>query len=470
MNGQASQHPLLPSQVPVGDMTTQAHISSDTGTPCEIHWRKGEVLGHGSFGTVYMGLDLDTGILMAVKEIRFDQSSMKEIKALRDEIEIMKKLDHPNITQYLGTSQINNYLYILTEWVPGGSIKSLISKFGKFTEQIIHAYTSQILSGLIYLHDNNVLHRDIKPANVLVSDKGAIKLADFGASKQLRDVNVETFEESLKGTPYYIAPEVIIERKYSFASDIWSLGCTVYEMITGSPPWKQLQCGTIASLLYHIANGKQPPTIPSDISIELVSFLNTCFQRRPEERSSARELFQHPFMNKYKMRPENDYDSSTSNTPAPQIINNNLINTNPPAYPHSVRNTRPNSNNSIYNNSAVQSPGIMKNKQRYRTESANDCQISVSAEPASYNAANTMGNSVITKPSPPPFPKPIEIVQSSRFRQRRSYESNSPDTPVQERKLNDNYSERTFHNTINESKLTDPPTTTLSSINPSIYG
>lgn len=291
-------------------MITQAHSDQS-----DIRWRKGDVIGHGSFGTVYTGLDLDTGVLMAVKEIRFDKSSIKEIKSIRDEIEIMKKLDHPNITQYLGTSQQDNFLYILTEWIPGGSIKQLISKFGKLTEEIIHSYTLQILNGLIYLHSHNVLHRDIKPANVLVSDKGTVKLADFGASKQLRDFSSETFEESLKGTPYYLAPEVIIDRRYSYASDVWSLGCTVYEMVTGYPPWKEQQSCSIASLLFFIANSKSPPTIPTDISIELLSFLKTCFQRNPEERCSSQELLLHPFIMKYKLSKE--VVRSLGNTPNP---------------------------------------------------------------------------------------------------------------------------------------------------------
>jgi serine/threonine protein kinase len=123
---------------------------------------------------------------------------------------VLRSLDHANIVAYLHTEiDASDTLYIFTQWVPGGSIASIQRKFGKFTESVVQNYTRQILEGLAYLHANKVIHRDIKGANILVDDRGTIKLADFGACKRLSAQNTVLDEHtSLRGTPYYMAPEV----------------------------------------------------------------------------------------------------------------------------------------------------------------------------------------------------------------------------------------------------------------------
>ncbi|KAE8686726.1 Mitogen-activated protein kinase kinase kinase 2 [Hibiscus syriacus] len=261
-----------------------------------IRWRKGELIGSGAFGRVYMGMNLDSGELLAVL-IAANASKEKiqaQIRELEEEVKLLKNLSHPNIVRYLGTARENDSLNILLEFVPGGSISSLLGKFGSFPEPVIRMYTKQLLLGLEYLHKNRIVHRDIKGANILVDNKGCIKLADFGASKKVVELATINGAKSMKGTPYWMAPEVILQTGHSFSADIWSVGCTIIEMATGKPPWSQ-QYQEVAALFY-IGTTKSHPPIPEHLSFEAKDFLLKCLQKEPELRPSASDLLQHPFV------------------------------------------------------------------------------------------------------------------------------------------------------------------------------
>ncbi|CAI0559870.1 unnamed protein product [Linum tenue] len=188
-----------------------------------IRWRKGELIGCGAFGRVYMGMNLDSGELLAVKQVLIAANSASKektqahIRELEEEVKLLKNLSHPNIVRYLGTVREDDSLNILLEFVPGGSISSLLGKFGSFPESVIRMYTKQLLLGLAYLHNNGIMHRDIKGANILVDNKGCIKLADFGASKKVVELATINGAKSMKGTPYWMAPEVILQTGHSFS-------------------------------------------------------------------------------------------------------------------------------------------------------------------------------------------------------------------------------------------------------------
>ncbi|CAL5388599.1 unnamed protein product [Camellia sinensis] len=265
-----------------------------------IRWRKGELIGCGAFGRVYMGLNIDSGALLAIKQVSIaGNSAAKEktqahIRELEEEVNLLENLSHPNIVRYLGTTREDASLNILLEIVPGGSISSLLGKFGSFPESVIRMYTKQLLLGVEYLHRNGIMHRDIKGANILVDNKGCIKLADFGASKKVVELATMTGAKSMKGTPYWMAPEVILQTGYSFSADIWSVGCTVIEMATGKPPWSQ-QYQEVAALL-HIGTTKSHPPIPEHLSAEATDFLLKCLQKEPNLRPAASDLLQHPFV------------------------------------------------------------------------------------------------------------------------------------------------------------------------------
>ncbi|XVF63187.1 hypothetical protein PTKIN_Ptkin09bG0067900 [Pterospermum kingtungense] len=264
-----------------------------------FRWRKGELIGCGAFGRVYMGMNLDSGELLAIKQVLIGSNASKEktqahIRELEEEVKLLKNLSHPNIVRYLGTAREDDSLNILLEFVPGGSISSLLGKFGSFPESVVRMYTKQLLLGLEYLHNNRIVHRDIKGANILVDNKGCIKLADFGASKKVVELATINGAKSMKGTAYWMAPEVILQTGHSFSADIWSVGCTVIEMATGKPPWSQ-QYQEVAAL-FHIGTTKSHPPIPEHLSFEAKDFLLKCLQEEPGLRPSASELLQHPFV------------------------------------------------------------------------------------------------------------------------------------------------------------------------------
>jgi serine/threonine protein kinase len=226
--------------------------------------------------------------------------------ALKQEILLLKGLDHPNIVKYIytDTSKDKQGVDILLEYMPGGSVRSLLDKFGAFEESVIKTFIKQMLEGLKYLHSKGIIHRDLKCANVLVDDNFTIKLTDFGASKKVsftdtskntEDITNE-LSKSLKGSPYWMAPEVVLRTGHNKSADIWSLGCVLIEMRTGHPPWYSVSNNAM-KVLKTIATTKTGPPIPIDeFSIEARDFLNRCLKINPLHRSTAEELLSDKFM------------------------------------------------------------------------------------------------------------------------------------------------------------------------------
>jgi mitogen-activated protein kinase kinase kinase len=181
------------------------------------------------------------------------------------EISLLKQLSHPNIVRYLGSEKIGECYFIYLEYMSGGSIASLLKKHGAFAEQIVKNYVRQILTGLYYLHKHKVIHRDIKGANLLVDSDGVVKLADFGCSKRLeRSQSQEDMLTSLKGSVPWMAPEVIRQVRYGRKIDIWSLGCSVIEMLSASHPWGEME-NHLAGMM-KIALSSELPEFPEHIS------------------------------------------------------------------------------------------------------------------------------------------------------------------------------------------------------------
>ncbi|NXG07726.1 M3K19 kinase, partial [Sakesphorus luctuosus] len=266
-----------------------------------IMWTRGEVLGKGAYGTVYCGLT-SQGQLIAVKQVVLDTSDQltteKEYQKFHEEVDLLKTLKHVNIVTYLGTCLEDNILSIFMEFVPGGSISSIINRFGPLPEVVLCKYTEQILQGVAYLHANCVVHRDIKGNNVMLMPNGTVKLIDFGCARRLawtsaNGARSETLR-SVHGTPYWMAPEVINESGYGRKSDIWSIGCTVFEMATGKPPLASM--GRIAAMFYIGAHRGLMPSLPDGFSSAAVDFVHACLTRDQHERPSALQLLDHPFV------------------------------------------------------------------------------------------------------------------------------------------------------------------------------
>ncbi|KAK9271230.1 hypothetical protein L1049_026820 [Liquidambar formosana] len=301
-NSHTNVHPLpLPPGALAPSQSANIHHASEKPNVSSMNgqWQKGKLLGRGTFGSVYVATNCENGSLCAMKEVDIipdDPKSAECIKQLEQEIKVLQQLKHRNIVQYLGSEIIDDHFYIYLEYVHPGSINKYVREhFGAMTESVVRNFTRHIVSGLAYLHSKKTIHRDIKGANLLVDAHGVVKLADFGMAKLLTG---QASELSLKGSPYWMAPEVMqaamqkdANPDHAFAVDIWSLGCTIIEMLNGQPPWSELE-GPAA--MFKVLN-KTPP-IPDSLSSEGKDFLHHCFRRNPAERPSAVMLLKHPFL------------------------------------------------------------------------------------------------------------------------------------------------------------------------------
>ncbi|KAK1361627.1 hypothetical protein POM88_046101 [Heracleum sosnowskyi] len=253
-------------------------------------WEKGKLLGRGSLGPVYEGIS-DGGYLLAVKEVSMlDQGvqGRQSICRLEQEIDLLSELEHENIVRYLGTEKTESNFYIFLELASKGSLLSLYQQYHLQDSQV-SVFTRQILYGLKYLHDRNVVHRDIKCANILVDTNGTVKLSDFGLAKatKLNDV------QSCKGLAFWMAPEVVNRGQgYGLAADIWSLGCTVLELLTRELPYYPLEA---MQAIYRIRNSIAPP-VPDSLSKDARDFILKCIQVDPFSRPSAARLLDHSFV------------------------------------------------------------------------------------------------------------------------------------------------------------------------------
>ncbi|GKT46683.1 protein kinase byr2 [Colletotrichum spaethianum] len=271
-------------------------------------WMKGAMIGQGSFGCVYLALHAVTGELLAVKQVEApapgansqnDARKKSMIEALKREISLLRDLRHPNIVQYLGCSSSSEYLNIFLEYVPGGSVQTMLNSYGALPEPLVRSFVRQILTGLSYLHDREIIHRDIKGANILVDNKGTIKISDFGISKKLEATNIlsgannNKHRPSLQGSVFWMAPEVVKQTSYTRKADIWSLGCLVVEMMTGTHPYPD--CSQLQAI-FKIGGGKAAPTIPDHASDDAKTFLAQTFEMDHNLRPSADELMLSPFL------------------------------------------------------------------------------------------------------------------------------------------------------------------------------
>lgn len=333
-----------------------------------ISWQWGTCIGRGAFSQVFLGINTSNGEMIAVKvlkdmtAVRGDSGTIKTTDASdplqededweldepqraasfqtsmfdlersctvlmqkstsqletrwditeeqRAELRLLRSLRHRRIVQYLGFAVQDNQVCILLEYVAGGSLKSLIDAFQSFTESVVRIYSVQILQGLEFLHFHHVVHGDIKPHNILVSDKGQIKLSDFGTGKILRrqengafhaDIEVGDEPRTLQGTPLWMSPELVRTTEPSFAADIWAFGCVVLEMASGCKPWSEFEhFSETAPAIFGIGHATQGPSLEKlrdkQASENLLSFLEATFTLDPSHRPTASQLLTHPFI------------------------------------------------------------------------------------------------------------------------------------------------------------------------------
>ncbi|KAL6452521.1 STE11 Serine/threonine-protein kinase STE11 [Candida maltosa Xu316] len=280
--------------------------SGENGPP--ENWLKGARIGSGSFGTVYLGMNPFTGELMAVKQIPLvtntdgtdNEAQKNSMQEQQREMMLLKELNHENIVRYFGSSTDENFLNIFLEYVPGGSVQTMLHSYGPFEEPLIRNFIRQVLIGLSYLHGEDIIHRDIKGANILIDIKGTVKIGDFGISKKVSTIDEEDEDfkktgkrASLQGSVFWMAPEVVKQTTYTKKADIWSVGCLIVEMFTGRHPFPELsQMQALFKIGNHIS-----PAIPEWCTIEAREFLTKTFEINFEMRPDAIELLAEQFLN-----------------------------------------------------------------------------------------------------------------------------------------------------------------------------
>ncbi|XP_072622752.1 mitogen-activated protein kinase kinase kinase 4 isoform X1 [Vulpes vulpes] len=259
-------------------------------------WQRGNKIGEGQYGKVYTCISVDTGELMAMKEIRFQPNDHKTIKETADELKIFEGIKHPNLVRYFGVELHREEMYIFMEYCDEGTLEE-VSRLG-LQEHVIRLYSKQITIAINVLHEHGIVHRDIKGANIFLTSSGLIKLGDFGCSVKLKN-NAQTMPgevNSTLGTAAYMAPEVITRAKgegHGRAADIWSLGCVVIEMVTGKRPWHEYEHNF--QIMYKVGMGHKPP-IPERLSPEGKDFLSHCLESEPRMRWTASQLLDHSFV------------------------------------------------------------------------------------------------------------------------------------------------------------------------------
>lgn len=250
-----------------------------SGSPSMSDFQLGDMIGRGASGMVYRALNFSTGETVAIKSISLLSLEQSLLPDIMSEIHLLKNLNHPNIVKYKGFVQDKENLFIILEYCENGSLQTVLKKYGKFPEHLVGKYIRQVLEGLIYLHEQGVIHRDIKGANILAVKDGRVKLADFGVSSKTtprphdatisfkssqsgslstststdlngarkasggsngRGGHKQDNDNEVVGSPYWMAPEVIEQNGATTASDIWSVGCVVVELLEGKPPYGDL--------------------------------------------------------------------------------------------------------------------------------------------------------------------------------------------------------------------------------------
>lgn len=248
------------------------------------------ILGKGSFSLVYLGESLKNNEKIAIKKIYINPKK-KDFYDIKNEINILQKLNHPNIVLLKNKIILEKDLYIILEYCPLGDLNSFFNK-KMVKEEYVKHYAIQIISGLKYLALNNIMHRDIKPHNILLKNIYNVKISDFGFAKYYDKFDLS---KTLCGSPIYMAPEIMQFKSYNYKTDIWSLGILLYELLYGTPPFI---ARNHIELIHTINSQKVVYSYKNPISKECISFLENLLQKNEKLRPDYPIIEQHDWIKK----------------------------------------------------------------------------------------------------------------------------------------------------------------------------
>ncbi|XP_064647326.1 serine/threonine-protein kinase 36-like isoform X2 [Lineus longissimus] len=247
-----------------------------------------ELIGEGSFGRVYKGRRKFSGQVVALKFIPKVGRSEKDLKNLKREIEIMRGLQHTNIVEMIDSFETEKEVVAVTDYAEG-ELFQILEDDGSLPEEQVQSIAHQLCSALFYLHSHRILHRDMKPQNILLGKGGVVKLCDFGFARAM-SINTLVLT-SIKGTPLYMSPELVEEKPYDHTADLWALGCILYELFTGTPPFYTNSIFQLVSLII-----KDPVKWPKNMSPAFKDFLQGLLTKNPRNRLQWPDLLVHPFV------------------------------------------------------------------------------------------------------------------------------------------------------------------------------
>ncbi|CAF0742300.1 unnamed protein product [Adineta steineri] len=295
-------HPLL-----VGKTIAQK-LFDISGGP--LHYELSHLLGKGGFATVHAARRKSDDLRVACKKPHRhpipSSRSTSMLDRLNAEINIHYGVKHPNIVELLNRFCDDNYVYLILEYCSNGDLERYLQEKKTLSENETRNICKQVVEGLVYLHDHDILHRDIKLSNLLLTDTYDVKIADFGLAKQLPSKREQT-NETMCGTPNYISPEIASRNPHSFATDVWSLGILIATLLTGRPPF---DTDTVHGTLSKVTQEKYE--LPTTFSDEAQDLVNNTLRKRPEDRPTIHEIRDHPFFSKEYSRSSHSYNESNS--------------------------------------------------------------------------------------------------------------------------------------------------------------
>jgi len=263
------------------------------------HFEKIRCLGRGAQGSVILVRRRTDGFKYVIKRIFVDETNPEDQEAVMNEIKVLSTVAHPNITSYYGSFVQDSVLNVVMEYADNGSLFQHVQRAKQpFSEAQIVNFAAQMLLALQHLHEKNILHRDIKTKNIFVTKKMQIKLGDFGLSKMLGSPT--SFAQSAVGTPYYLSPELCNGQPYNHKSDVWALGCVLYEMATFKHAF---DATNLPALVMSILSGQYKP-VPTQYSPELQECIEACLRKHPDQRPSVNDLLQMPIVRAHVARIE----------------------------------------------------------------------------------------------------------------------------------------------------------------------